>query len=148
MDGQLEGYSGDGDVFGKKEQAPRSIPDSWAGQEGLAEKPYHHLLRGSQKYLSIGYDLMEDRLTLKFQGVDIDKLPLRASKDQIYKHERVDTNTIIARYAQLIFSDFAHMVQCFFFKQTSIIPCDLRQLNVCHQRHTLQEAGGSRISIW
>ena len=52
---------------------PRSIPG--VTKERLAAKPIKYVLNGTQRYLSIGYDLAAGHLTIKLEGVDAVKLP-------------------------------------------------------------------------
>ena len=52
---------------------PRSIPG--VTKERLAAKPIKYVLNGTQRYLSIGYDLAAGHLTIKHEGVDAIKLP-------------------------------------------------------------------------
>ena len=52
---------------------PRSIPG--VTKERLAAKPIKYVLKGTQRYLSIGYDLAAGHLTIKHEGVDAIKLP-------------------------------------------------------------------------
>jgi len=52
---------------------PRSIPG--VTKERLAAKPIKYVLNGTQRYLSIWYDLAADHLTIKHEGVDAMKLP-------------------------------------------------------------------------
>ena len=40
----------------------------------LAAKPVKYVLRDFQKYLSFGYDMVSDRLTMKYDGRDAEKL--------------------------------------------------------------------------
>ena len=51
----------------------RSIPG--VTKERLAAKPIKYVLNGTQRYLSIGYDLAAGHLTIKLEGVDAVKLP-------------------------------------------------------------------------
>ena len=44
-------------------------------KERLASKPIKYVLKGTQRYLSIGYDLEADHPTIKHEGVDAIKLP-------------------------------------------------------------------------
>ena len=44
-------------------------------KERLAAKPIKYVLNGTQRYLSIWYDLAADHLTIKHEGVDTMKLP-------------------------------------------------------------------------
>ena len=44
-------------------------------KERLAAKPIKYVLKGTQRYLSIGYDLAAGHLTIKHEGVDAIKLP-------------------------------------------------------------------------
>ena len=44
-------------------------------KERLAAKPIKYVLKGTQRYLSIGYDLAAGHLTIKLEGVDAVKLP-------------------------------------------------------------------------
>ena len=48
----------------------------------LATKPFKYLFKDYQVYLSIGYDLKQERLTLSINGTDVEKLP-RAKEDQL-----------------------------------------------------------------
>ena len=43
-------------------------------KESLADKPLKIVLKESQKYLSLGYDMAKQHMTLKQQGVDVEKL--------------------------------------------------------------------------
>jgi len=52
---------------------PRSIPG--VTKERLSAKPIKYVLKGTQRYLSIGYDLAAGHLTIKLEGVDAVKLP-------------------------------------------------------------------------
>ena len=54
-------------------KVPRSIPG--VTKERLAAKPIKYVLNGTQRYLSIGYDLAAGHLTIKLEGVDAVKLP-------------------------------------------------------------------------
>ena len=58
-------------ISGKND--PRSIPG--VTKERLAAKPIKYVLKGTQRYLSIGYDLAAGHLTIKLEGVDAVKLP-------------------------------------------------------------------------
>ena len=44
-------------------------------KERLAAKPLKCTLMKSQRYLSIGYDLVADHLTMRYQGIESAKLP-------------------------------------------------------------------------
>lgn len=59
---------------------PEMHEDSSMSKQSLAAKPYELTLEDSQKMLEIGFNLSMDRLTVKYQGVDIDKLKAIASK--------------------------------------------------------------------
>ena len=48
----------------------------------LATKPVKYLLKQFQKYLSIGYDMVRGHLTMKYDGADVEKLPM-SKKDQL-----------------------------------------------------------------
>ena len=77
VDGHREREDGtkQGDVLtgSKAEEVPRSIRG--VTKERLAAKPIKYVLKGTQRYLSIGYDLAVDHLTIKHEGVDAIKLP-------------------------------------------------------------------------
>ena len=45
-------------------------------KECLAAKPIKYVLKATQRYLSIGYDLAAGHPTIKHEGVDAIKLPL------------------------------------------------------------------------
>ena len=62
-------------------------------KESLAEKPLKIVLQDSQKYLSIGYDTANGRMTLMQQGVDAEKLPPVPEFDQICHSKIVDSKT-------------------------------------------------------
>ena len=61
------------DISIDDENDPRSIPG--VTKERLAAKPIKYVLNGTQRYLSIWYDLAADHLTIKHEGVDAVKLP-------------------------------------------------------------------------
>lgn len=69
-------------------------------KESLAAKPIKYVLTDSQRHLSIGYNLAAGQLTLKNQGVDVEKLPPVALNSQICQHKIVDTSTGITRQTQ------------------------------------------------
>ena len=54
---------------------PRSILVPGVTKERLAAKPIKYVLKGTQRYLSIGYDLAAGHPTIKHDGVDVVKLP-------------------------------------------------------------------------
>ena len=60
--------------------------------ESLADKPLKIVLKESQKYLSIGYDMAEQHMTLKQQGVAIELLPPVPECDEIC-HSKVDDDS-------------------------------------------------------
>ena len=62
-------------------------------KEKLANRPIKYALKGSQRYLSIGYDFEEDHLTLTHEGVDVDKLPPVENTLQIFQNKIVDTSS-------------------------------------------------------
>ena len=75
----------------------RSIDD--VTKESLAAKPLKFVLQSNQKYLSIGYDLVGGHLTLKQQGVEVEKLPpVPAAEAVICQNKMVDTSTADMRY--------------------------------------------------
>ena len=57
-----------------------SIEDNSVTKESLAAKPIKCVLKDEQRYLSIGYDLGLKRLTIKYFGVDPEKLPVKKKK--------------------------------------------------------------------
>ena len=61
-------------------------------KESLADKPLKIVLKESQKYLSLGYDLAKQHMTLKQEGVDVELLPLVPECDEIC-HSKVDDIT-------------------------------------------------------
>ena len=61
-------------------------------KESLAEKPLKIVLKDSQKYLSLGYDLAKQHMTLMQEGVDVELLPLVPECDEIC-HSKVDDIT-------------------------------------------------------
>ena len=61
-------------------------------KESLANKPLKIVLKESQKYLSLGYDLAKQHMTLKQEGVDVELLPLVPECDEIC-HSKVDDIT-------------------------------------------------------
>ena len=66
-------------------------------KESLADKPLKYVLKASQRYLSIGYDLAANHLTMKLQGVAANKFPLAPKSVQICHHKIVDTTTSDSR---------------------------------------------------
>ena len=60
--------------------------------ESLADKPLKIVLKESQKYLSLGYDLAKQHMTLMQEGVDVELLPLVPECDEIC-HSKVDDIT-------------------------------------------------------
>ena len=58
-------------------------------KESLAEKPLKVVLKDSQKYLSIGYDMAKQHMTLMQEGVDVELLPPVPECDLIC-HSKVD----------------------------------------------------------
>ena len=61
-------------------------------KESLANKPLKIVLKESQKYLSLGYDLAKQHMTLMQEGVDVELLPLVPECDEIC-HSKVDDIT-------------------------------------------------------
>ena len=61
-------------------------------KESLADKPLKIVLKESQKYLSLGYDLAKQHMTLMQEGVDVELLPLVPECDEIC-HSKVDDIT-------------------------------------------------------
>ena len=57
-----------------------------------AAKPIKHVTR-FQRYLSIGYDLVAEHLTLKHQGVNVEQLPPPRPSQEIYMNKIVETST-------------------------------------------------------
>ena len=76
VDGHREREDGtkQGDVTYRSDE-PRSILVPGVTKERLAAKPIKYVLNGTQRYLSIGYDLAAGHLTIKLEGVDAVKLP-------------------------------------------------------------------------
>ena len=76
LDIRLE-YSSGGAIHifinGHDEEVKREEEKSLV-KERLAAKPFKFVTR-SQRYLSIGYDLSADNLTLLFNGEDVSRLP-------------------------------------------------------------------------
>ena len=62
-------------TYNKKEQK-MSIEDPTVTSESLAAKPIKHIVAASQRHLRIGYNLAKKSLTLKYFGLDPEKLPL------------------------------------------------------------------------
>lgn len=60
-------------------------------KEDLAEKPWKYVLKGSQRHLSIGFDLTTDQITMKHLGVDAEKLPQVEKILEICRNKIVDT---------------------------------------------------------
>ena len=56
----------------------------------MATKPVKYKLKDFQKHLSFGYDMVSDRLTMKYDGTDAEKLPLLRKDLLIYQNKIVD----------------------------------------------------------
>ena len=56
----------------------------------LAAKPIKYMLKDLQKYLSIAYDPVRGRLTMKYDGSDAEKLPPAKMDQLIYQNKIVD----------------------------------------------------------
>ena len=68
-------------------------------KESLAARPINYVVQSNQKYLRIGYDLAGGHLTLKQQGVEVEKLPpVPAAEAVICQNKMVDTSTADMRY--------------------------------------------------
>ena len=78
----------------------------------LAEKPLKYVQADNEKYLSIGFNLKADHLTLKQQGVDAEKLPPVERLIQICQNKIVDYTTNDTRQIQfhVIFEDTKHVI--------------------------------------
>ena len=74
------------DLFNLK----RSIKIEGDVKEILASKPIKHFLKNLQKHLSIGYDMLSGRLTMKYDGTDTEKLPPLKKDLLIYQNKIVD----------------------------------------------------------
>ena len=68
----------------KDEDAKATIEMPGATKEMLAKRRVRHMLRELQLWLNIGFDLEEDRLTARYLGVDLRKIPKVELTDQIY----------------------------------------------------------------
>lgn len=53
-------------------------------KEKLAKKAFKYVVLQTQDRIQIGYDLVEDHLTLKYLGIDAKKLPVFVQELQIY----------------------------------------------------------------
>ena len=83
VNGQLE-KENDAD-----EEVGPTIPDVSLTKERLASKPIKYVT-SSQRYLSVSFDLKEDHLTMKQQGVDAHKLPEVKKSPEICRN-RIET---------------------------------------------------------
>ena len=69
------------------------IADPSLSKKRLAVRPVRYVHQGSQRYLSIGYNLVAKHLTLKQHGVDAEKLPpVPAKIPEICYNKIVDTS--------------------------------------------------------
>ena len=73
VEGQRENSDSKGDDLDSN--FDRSIEIADVTKESLSAKPIKYLLKGRQRYLSIGYDLEAGRLTMNYEGVNANKLP-------------------------------------------------------------------------
>ena len=56
----------------------------------LATTPVKYLLKDYQKYLSISYDIVSDRMRMNYDGTDVERLPLLKKDQLIYQNKIVD----------------------------------------------------------
>ena len=68
----------------------RSICIEGDVKETLATTPVKYLLKDLQKYLSIRYDKVRDRLMMNYDGTDAEKLPPLKKDQLIYQNKIVD----------------------------------------------------------
>ena len=68
----------------------RSIKIKGDVKATLASKPVKYLLKDLQKYLSIRYDMVRYRLTMKYDGTDPEKFPSAKKDKRIYQNKIVD----------------------------------------------------------
>ena len=69
------------------------IRDDTMSKKRLAAKPVKYALKDSQRHMSIGYNLEADHLTMRYQGVDADKLPRPQQCLEICRNKIVDSST-------------------------------------------------------
>ena len=85
VDGEKQKVNRNGNQFDQ-----RSIKIDGDVKASLASTPVKHLLRDLQKYLSIAYDTVRGRLTMKYDGTDAEKLPPAKMDQLIYQNKIVD----------------------------------------------------------
>ena len=73
-------------------QCEKRIEDRSLTKDKLARKPIKYVTR-FQRYLSIWFDLTADHLMMKFNGVNVLKLPAPELSPEIHRHKIVDTTT-------------------------------------------------------
>ena len=66
--------------------------DDYISRETLSINPVRWMIKESQKWLRIGFDLAKDRMTVHYQGVDVKRLIPKANR-KIYRSKIVYAST-------------------------------------------------------